>query len=271
VSEEAASRSRLRAPFDSAAASYADARPTSPDELVDALVAATGIGPGSRLLEVGCGPGTATLPLAELGCRITAVELGAGLAEEARRRLAAYPDVRVVTGAFETYPPGEHDHDLVYAATAWHWVDPEARYRRAHDVLRPDGHLAFLSASHVVPRDGDPFFREIQEVYDEIGEGVPDDHVWLGPGELPDQTAEIVASGLFDVAVVRQLDWENTYDAGSFIALLDTFSGHIAMEDAKRAHLYAEIRRRLAERPDGLLRRHWGAVLHVAAPRVHLG
>ena len=101
-------------------------------------------------------------------------------------------------------------------------------------------------------------------MYDEIGEGLPDDHVWLGPGELPDQTAEIVASGLFDVALVRQLDWEKTYDADSFIALLDTFSGHIAMEDAKRAHLYAEIRRRLARRPDGLLRRHWGAVLHVA-------
>ncbi|MEO6512500.1 MAG: hypothetical protein ABIO16_15990 [Nocardioides sp.] len=37
------------------------------------------------------------------------------------------------------------------------------------------------------------------------------------------------------------------------------------MEAAKREHLYAEIRRRLGERPDGLLRRHWGAVLHVAA------
>jgi hypothetical protein len=37
------------------------------------------------------------------------------------------------------------------------------------------------------------------------------------------------------------------------------------MGAAKREHLYGEIRRRLAERPDGLVRRHWGAVLHVAA------
>ena len=51
---------------------------------------------------------------------------------------------------------------------------------------------------------------------------------------------------------MRHVDWETTYDADGYLALLDTFSGHIAMEDAKRAHLYAEIRRRLgraARRP----------------------
>ena len=260
-------REQLRATFDAAAASYAGARPTYPDELIEALVAATGIGPGSRLLEVGCGPGTATLPLARLGCRITAVELGEALAAEARRRLAAYPDVEVVTGAFETWPPADRSFDLVYAATAWHWVDPDVRYQRAHEVLRPGGHLAFWRADHVFPVGGDPFFAEIQEVYDEIGEGVPDDHVYVAPGEQPGQRAEIEASGLFEVTVVRHVDWEKTYDADGYLALLDTFSGHIAMEAGAREHLYAEIRRRLAERPDGLLRRHWGAVLQVARAR----
>ena len=32
------------------------------------------------------------------------------------------------------------------------------------------------------------------------------------------------------MTVVRQLDWETTYDAEAYLALLDTFSGHIAME-----------------------------------------
>jgi hypothetical protein len=36
------------------------------------------------------------------------------------------------------------------------------------------------------------------------------------------------------------------------------------MADWQQERLYGEIRRRLAERPDGTLRRHWGAVLHVA-------
>jgi len=186
------------------------------------------------------------------------------LADEARRRLAAYPDVEVVTGSFETWPPGDRSCDLVYAATAWHWIDPEVRYRRAHEVLRPGGRLAFWRADHVVPIGGDPFFAGIQEVYDEIGEGLPADHAYVAPGGLPEQRDDIEASGLFEVTEVRHFDWETTYDADGYLALLDTFSGHIAMEAAARRHLYGEIRRRLALRPDGLLRRHWGAVLHVA-------
>jgi hypothetical protein len=39
------------------------------------------------------------------------------------------------------------------------------------------------------------------------------------------------------------------------------------MANWQRDRLYEEIRSRLAERPDGMLRRHWGAVLHVARRR----
>jgi hypothetical protein len=87
-------------------------------------------------------------------------------------------------------------------------------------------------------------------------------------GGDPDATAEIEASGLFEEIQVRRYVWETHYTAEQYIALLNTFSGHIAMETWQRERLYAEIRRRLAERPDGQLRRHWGAVLHVARRRV---
>jgi hypothetical protein len=85
--------------------------------------------------------------------------------------------------------------------------------------------------------------------------------------ELPDDTAEIESSGLFEHVTVRQFDWEISYGAEDYIRLLDTFSGHIAMDTWKRDRLYSEIRRRLAERPDGRLRRHWGAVLQVGRRR----
>jgi hypothetical protein len=72
---------------------------------------------------------------------------------------------------------------------------------------------------------------------------------------------------LFENVTVRQFDWEIRYSAEEYIQLLDTFSGHIAMEAWKRNRLYDEIRRRLAQRSDGRLRRHWGTVLHVARRR----
>ena len=153
---------------------------------------------------------------------------------------------------------------LVFAATAWHWIDPAVRYRRAWELLRPGGHLAFWEAVHVIPDHGDPFFREIQDVYDEINEGMPPPAGFASPDELADRVAEITASGLFTDVAVRRFDWEIRYTAESYIRLLDTFSGHIAMADWQRDRLYGEIRRRLAARPDGQLRRHWGAMLHVA-------
>ncbi|MGI8530210.1 MAG: hypothetical protein ACR2KO_12120 [Geodermatophilaceae bacterium] len=154
--------------------------------------------------------------------------------------------------------------DLVFAATAWHWIDPASRYQHAWELLRPGGHLAFWSATHVFPDGGDQFFVEVKEVYDGIGESLPECVTRPRPGELTDDRAEIDQSRLFEEVVVRQFDWEVSYDAEEYLRLLDTFSGHIAMEAGKRRHLYAEIRRRLSQRPDSRLRRHWGAVLHVA-------
>jgi SAM-dependent methyltransferase len=257
-------RERLRQTFDQAADSYQRSRPDYPAEVFDDLVTAAGLAPGDRLLEVGCATGKATIPLARRGFRITCIELGAGLAAAARRNLDGL-GAEVVEGRFEDWQPLPGGRfDLVFAATAWHWVDPAVRYQRAWAALRPGGHLAFWGAMHVAPDGGDPFFQEVQEVYDEIGEGLPAGYGWPRPGELADHSGEIEASGLFRVTHVRHFDWERVYDADGYVGLLDTFSGHIAMADWQRERLYGEIRRRLGQREHGTVRRHWGAVLHVA-------
>jgi SAM-dependent methyltransferase len=262
------SREQLRTTFESAAALYQQARPDYPDELFDALVSTAHLQPGADLLEVGCATGKATLPLARRGFGITAVELGAALAARARGNLAEFGRVSVVNADFESWEPTSPAvFDLVYAATAWHWIDPEVGYARAWRLLKPGGHLAFWGAGHVVPPDGDPFFRELQDIYDEIGEGLPGGWEFSTANTLPDYAAQIEATGLFTDVRVRRFGWEMSYTADAYISLLDTFSGHIAMAQWQRDRLYGEIRRRLAARPGGTLRRHWGSVLHVARRR----
>lgn len=261
-------REQLRATFDSAAERYHRYRPEYPDEVFDTLIELARLTAGARLLEVGCATGKATLPLARRGFAITGLELGADLAAQGRRNLKDFPQVQIVQAPFETWePPDATKYDLIYAATAWHWIDPARRYPQSARLLRPGGHLAFWSASHVFPEDGDPFFAELQEAYDEIGEGMPPGTLPTRPGAIPDARAEIEESGLFSGVEVRQFDWETCHDADSYIGLLDTFSGHIAMEDWQRERLFGEVRRRLARRPGGMLRRHWGAALHVARRR----
>jgi SAM-dependent methyltransferase len=256
-------RERLAATFDRAAELYQRARPAYPSELYDHLLQVTRLSSGARLLEVGCATGKATLPLAQRGFHITGLEPGAALAAAARANLAGF-DVEVVEARFEDWTPVGEPFAMVFAATAWHWVDPTVRYRKAADVLEPRGHLAVWGAGHVIPSDGDPFFEELQEVYGEIGESLPPDAPLRRPQELDDDREEIEGSGLFEVIDITQYDWETIYDAEGYIDLLNTFSGHIAMQDWQRDRLYGEIRRRLADRPDGLVRRHWGGVLHIA-------
>lgn len=82
---------------------YDRVRPAYPDELFADLVAITGMDRRSSVLEVGCGTGQATRSLAALGCPVTAVEPGAGMAALARQRLAAFGNVEVENRTFEEW------------------------------------------------------------------------------------------------------------------------------------------------------------------------
>ncbi|MCA1849655.1 MAG: class I SAM-dependent methyltransferase, partial [Acidobacteria bacterium] len=218
--------------------------------------------PGARLLEIGCATGKATRPLLERGFSVVCVELGVQLAEAARRNLAGLP-VEIQIAPFESWEGEPEAFDLVYAAAAWHWVDSAIGYRKAYKLLRPGGHLAFWGAKHAFPADADPFFTEIQEVYEAIGASA---ETWPppSPDEVADQAAEIEATGLFEQIHVRRYVWDTVYTADTYISLLDTFSGHIAMDESKRERLYREIRARIARREKPTVRRHSLAILHVA-------
>jgi SAM-dependent methyltransferase len=229
-------------------------RPEYPAELFDDLVALAELEPGARLLEVGCATGKATRPLLARGFRLTCVEAGPALAA----RAAATLDADVHNARFEDWAGEPNSFALVFAATAWHWIDPDVKYVKAHQQLCDGGQLAHWGAHHAFPPGYDPFFDEIQEVYDEIGEA------WQGkwpPPPSPDEATAIEASGLFGDVRLRRYLWELEYTADEYVALIDTFSGHIEMTEAQRERLYGEIRRRLGDRK---VRRHWEAILHVA-------
>ncbi|HEY4411392.1 MAG TPA: class I SAM-dependent methyltransferase, partial [Gaiellaceae bacterium] len=160
-----------RTTFDEVAELYDRVRPTYPDELLDDLVELVGLHSGSRVVEVGCGTGKATLPLAERGLRITCVELGESLATVARRKLARFPDVEIVLADFETWQPDEAEYDALVSFTAYHWIERRLRYTKAADVLREGGAMAIAMVHHVLLEDADPFFLEAQADYAAVGRG----------------------------------------------------------------------------------------------------
>jgi cyclopropane fatty-acyl-phospholipid synthase-like methyltransferase len=114
--------------------------PVFPGVLFDDLLRAARLGRGDRIVEIGCGTGQATVPLAERGLAVTAVELGAALAARARVRTAGFPLVSVVTSSFENWQDTSAVPVRAVAVfNALHWIDPGMRYAKPAAILAPEG------------------------------------------------------------------------------------------------------------------------------------
>jgi SAM-dependent methyltransferase len=246
-----ADRRRLRATFEEVPELYERARPGYPAELFDEVVAYAGLRAGARVLEIGCGTGQATLPLAERGLEIVCVELGEGLTAVARRTLAPFAGVEVVHASFEEWEPEPRAErfDAVVAFTAFHWIDPEVRYEKSARLLRRGGTLAVVETAHVRPEGGDPFWLEAQADYDAVAPS-EENRPPRRPDEVGDLRAEIGESGAFGDVLVRRYLTDVVYSAEEYVAVLDTYSGHRTMEPRARERLYELIRRRIEARPE---------------------
>jgi len=155
--------------------------------MFDDLVRLTGLAPGDRIIEIGCGTGQATVPLAERGLAITAVELGAQLAAVARRRLTGFPSAEVVTAAFESWEPAGPPADAVVAVNSLHWIDPHLAYAKPHALIRPGGALAVAGCRWAQPADADRFWADVQADYRAVGYagGPPPPPEQVGPQHFP--------------------------------------------------------------------------------------
>ncbi|NEB41777.1 class I SAM-dependent methyltransferase [Streptomyces sp. SID14515] len=238
--------------FDEDAELYDRARPGYPPELYDDLADLAGARDGSRVLEIGCGTGQATVPLAALGCRITAVEAGPHMAEIARRNLAeaeAEAEVgagvgawsaEVVTAEFENWPLPVEPFDVVLAATAFHWIDPAVRVPRAADALRPGGALAVVRSQHVMGGT-EEFFVEVQRCYERFDPATPPGLRPPATGEVDnsDHAEEVARSGRFGDTVFRRYERDLTYTTAEYLDVLRTYSGHRALPEAARSGLLA--------------------------------
>jgi SAM-dependent methyltransferase len=252
--------------FNEIAELYDLGRREQPEWLYETLFSSTGLDPASaRILEIGCGTGKSTLPLARRNCAVVALEMGANLVRLARKHLAGFPRVTIVNTRFEDWAPTE-PFDLVLAVTAWHWIDPALRYPLAAAALKPGAILAFSQSEHVFPPGYDPFFQQIQDAYEAIGVGrLP----WPPPSveSIPDSREEIEQTRLFDDVRVLRRVWTEQFTADEHVAMMRTASDHHLLDPEKRAWLFAEMHRLIQACPGGRVVKHNLTLLHLARKR----
>jgi len=236
----------LRTTFDREAERYGRARPAPPITLLNAML--KHLPPDAHILEVGCGTGQATLPLAQARLQVYALELGPALAEHARINLSGYPNVTVETIAFEDFRTDTR-FDALMSVQAFHWIAPETGLMHAASLLRPGG--ALLLAWHQDRTEDTPFNRAADTVYNryesplELNRPTPSSSPARFIGTLED-------SPLFGDLHVSRYPWRKVYGKERYLELLLTHSNVQAMKLPVQEHFLAEI----AE----VIDRHWGRV-----------
>lgn len=235
---------------------YHRLRPRYPEVFFDRVVDL--IGPGRRALELGSGTGIATRPLLERGLDVTCVEPHPDLIAVARRELVDFPDVRFVNATFETWPLPPDPFDLVFSATAFHWIDRKVRVPKAAAALRPGGVLAVMGYLHVAGGD-DAFFDDIQACYGSWMPGASGDERLPNADAIRPRSDELVGAGLFRDPLVERVVIEERYDRTAYLGILETYSGHRVLEPDARAGLLGCIGERIDALPGGVVRK---AYLH---------
>lgn len=255
----------LRTTFNNEAELYQAVRPHYPEELFDTLVRITKLHSDAHLLEIGPGTGQATEPLARRGYRITAVELGADLAEVGQRVLRKYKNVQIITGAFEDidFPP--ESFDLVYAATAFHWIKPEIKFTKPHKLLKSAGHLAIIDTNHVSDEAGDKFFFASQPIYKKYtGDSYDKKFRLKRTAELK---ADKIDKTLFAQIFFKAFPLVIRYSAKEYAQLLNTFSDTISMDPDRRTGFLNGIEKLIKEKFDGSIMKHFAMTLTIAKKR----
>lgn len=115
------------------------------------LVQQAGIGPTSRVLEVGCGTGLFTAALAATGADVVAVDVSDALLERARARGLDPAHVRLECARIEVLGETER-FDAVVGSSVLHHLDLRAALPQIHDLLNPGGWMVFAEPNGLNPQ-----------------------------------------------------------------------------------------------------------------------
>ncbi len=198
--------------FGRSAEAYVRGRPDYPDEAIDWLWNALGLGAGSRVVDVGAGTGKLTAPLVERGADVTAVEP----VDAMRERITVAP---AIEGTAEQLPIDSETADAVICGQAFHWFANERALGEFHRVLRRGGGLGLIWNRR--PLD-DPLHAAISELLDPLRGDTP--HHASGNWRPPlEQSPLFEAAGSHEAKTVQELDREGLVDrvgSTSFVAVL---------------------------------------------------
>ena len=117
---------------------------------------------GTAAVDIGCGPGYWTIPMAEIvgpSGRVYAVDLEGEMLADLRTRLEARPElpVQVMRSSEDRIPLPARSVDFAFLACVLHELDGPGTLREAARVLRPGGVLGIVEWKKIRQDIGPPY------------------------------------------------------------------------------------------------------------------
>ena len=233
----------LRLTFNEVPEEYGRFRPHYPDALSSDLIAYSMLDATKKALEIGIGAGQATLPFLKTGCELTAVEIGDQLARYSREKFALYEHFKVLNQDFESALLDEDSFDLIYSASAFHWIKPEIGFPKVCRLLKSGGVFAWIS---VQPAPAHRHIHdELEKVYEKYSR-------YFGGDKLEfDRFPDVQRNQSYRINAFRQYGFieivdklyhgTRTLNASDYATLCGTYSDHRAIPEADRIPFLSEI------------------------------
>lgn len=130
--------------FSNRVANYVKYRPHYPQEIIAYLAKTCGFSNDSVIADIGCGTGISTKLFLENGNQVTGVEPNEAMRAAATEYLSDYSKFDLVDGTSTDTTLSDRSIDMVVAAQAFHWFDPEKTRTEFHRILKPGGHIVLI-------------------------------------------------------------------------------------------------------------------------------
>ncbi|OPJ63601.1 GNAT family N-acetyltransferase [Clostridium oryzae] len=237
-----------RLTFNENVKNYDKWRPTYCKELFEEIINYSNLNQNSKVIEVGIGTGQATGPFLKAGCELMAVELGESLAEYSKDKFKDYKNFSVYNTSFENFKCEDNSIDLLYSATAFHWIPEEVGYPKILKLLKENGILALFWNKPFVARENDQLHQRIQSIYQKYrysGEKMIENDV----ERYRSISKKIQSYGFRDVEV-KLYHQTREFSSSDYISLLNTYSDHRTMPEHIKKLFESEIENAILEYDD---------------------
>jgi SAM-dependent methyltransferase len=249
--------------YSPAAEAYNKARPRYPKDLISQVVAIAQLSSNSKILEVGCGPATATVSFAQLGCSMICLEPNPNFFQLAQQNCQQYPNVEIQNTSFEEWVLEAENFDAVLAASSFHWIPPEVGYPKAANALQENGYLILLWNKELQPCY--EVYQSLSSVYqayapslDRYEDSETQKEILKGLGQM------VTDSGQFKDMVSGHVESKVTYTVDKYLTLLNTYSPYLKLDSQSKETLFTGLRERIEHDFGGSLQLSYVSAFHIA-------